>query len=418
MVSQTLKDIYSPPTVVEFSFPLSPWTSTCCDIIDAVSARTTALLVDQVIRALKLVLYGDGYRVADGEVYLPTTVKVQRKEHHSRTSVDPDPDHDDDDDDDVEGCRRSLFVRDEAVWSAVGVSIPLTQFNPISHFSRPPFQGISLQSQESIQLLLSSLTLPLQKLRVVVDVDDNDVHAENASSSANIRRGGSGRDEDDDDERSISFSLVQYHTLLDIFGNDPLVRAVIARHAKECVIGDDQQSSSSSSLLEHGDGDGLEGGDGLEQYSIDSVRSGKVLYSLNLSMPPLVAYASQLRNMMMSNNNSNSNDDPFKGDNDDDDDDDDDDRYVAMDDSELGLHLIMTAITNQKESKGAMIIGDSGAAIELLTDDVLEYFDDDCNDDDDDDDGEDNGEHDSFTHVERIKSLVPTHLKVALLTER
>jgi len=141
MVSQTLKDIYSPPTVVEFSFPLSPRTLTCCDIIDTVSARTTALLVDQVIRALKLVLYGDGYRVADGEVYLPTTVKVQQQEHHSRTSVDPDPDHDDDDD---EGCRQSLFVRDEAVWSAVGVSIPLTQFNPISHFSRPPFQSISL----------------------------------------------------------------------------------------------------------------------------------------------------------------------------------------------------------------------------------------------------------------------------------
>ena len=405
MVSQTLKDIYSPPTVVEFSFPLSPRTSTCCDIIDTVSARTTALLVDQVIRALKLVLYGDGYRVADGEVYLPTTVKVQQQEHHLRTSVGPD-----DDDDDVEGCRQSLFVRDEAVWSAVGVSIPLTQFNPISHFSRPPFQSISLQSQESIQLLLSSLTLPLQKLRVVVDVDDDDVHAEDASSSADTRRGGSGRCNDDGDERSISFSLVQYHTLLDIFGNDPLVRAVIARHAKECVVSDDRQSSSSSSLLE--DGDGLEDGDrdrdGLEQYSIDSVRSGKVLYSLNLSTPPLVAYASQLRNMMMSNNSSNSRDG-------DDDDDDDDDRYVAMDDSELGLHLVMTAITNQKESKGAMIIGDSGAAIELLTDDVLEYFDDDCNDDDD---SEDDEEHGRLTHVERIKSLVPTHLKVALLTER
>jgi hypothetical protein len=86
-----------------------------------------------------------------------------------------------------------------------------------------------------------------------------------------------------------------------------------------------------------------------------------------------------------------------------------------MDDSELGLHLVMTAITNQKESKGAMIIGDSGAAIELLTDDVLEYFDDDC---DDDDDSEDDEEHGRLTHVERIKSLVPTHLKVALLTER
>jgi hypothetical protein len=154
MVSQTLKDIYSPPTVVEFSFPLSPRTLTCCDIIDTVSARTTALLVDQVIRALKLVLYGYGYRVADGEVYLPTTVKVQQQEHHSRTSVDHDhdDDDDDDDDDDVEGYRQSLFVRDEAVWSAVGVSIPLTQFNPISHFSRPPFQSISLQSKESNQL--------------------------------------------------------------------------------------------------------------------------------------------------------------------------------------------------------------------------------------------------------------------------
>ena len=415
-MTQTLKEIFSPPAVVEFSYSSDI-------IIDAVSARTTALLVDQVISALKLVLYGDGYRVADGEVYLPTNVKMDQQQHHSTASVDNDPVDDDDGhghdhDDGEEGCRQRLFVRDEAMWSAVGVSIPLTQFNPISHFSRPPFQSISLQSLESIQLLLSSLTLPLQKLRGVVgdddddvrddDVRDDDVRDEDASSSSpDRRRGGSSRNKGigGDDKRSISFSLVQYHTLLDIFGNDPLVRAVIARHAKEHV----------------NDGDALEDGDASEQcyyyYSIDSVRSGRVLYSLNLSTPPLVAYASQLRNMMMMSRNSSSIDEPFKGDkqsSDDDNDggagDDDDDRYGAMDDSELGLHLITTAISNQKESKGAMIIGDSGAAIELLTDDVLEYFDDEDEDEDDEDS--------SRVHVERIKNLVPTHLKVALLTER
>jgi len=219
--------------------------------------------------------------------------------------------------------------------------------------------------------------------------DDND------DNSVDRLRGSSGED------RSLSFSLVQYHTLLDLFGNDPLVRAVIARHAAERRI-DGGDHSYSSSLI--GDGDVL------EQYSIDSVRSGKVLHSLNLSTPPLVSYASQLRNKMSSS------DEPLKGDqqrNDDDGDDDGDYDYGGMDDCELGLHIVVTAITNQKESKGARIIGDNGAAIDLLTDDLLEFF-----DDDDDDDDEDDKDEDDRHHVERIKSLVPTHLKVTLLTER
>ena len=139
-------------------------------------------------------------------------------------------------------------------------------------------------------------------------------------------------------------------------------------------------------------------------YSIDSIRSGRLLHSLNLSTHPLVCYKSQLSHKL--NNLYLQHPQFCKGDDDSNDDRDDDgsDVMSVIHDCELGLNMIESSITSQKEAKDARIIGDIGAAIQLLSNDVLEYFDDDEEEDDEDE--------------KHIKSLVPTYLKVTLLIER
>ena len=236
-----------------------------------------------------------------------------------------------------------------------------------------------------------------------------------ACNGKNSRKGSENGMSSGDVEECARFSLQQYHTLLDLYGVSEEVQAVLRRY-----------SGGSCSSSESDDS----GATAPPPISVASVRNGTALNSLNLSNNPTVAYINQLSCKLSdlkkthasevagavvdsSETKSTTNNQEAQA----------QQLEIEIGDVTDALELALLSLERRQEAhdcapptqaEGGGNNDDKtcSKAMELLTDGLLDLF-----EDSEEDDGEDESEKEE-DEEEESNAVLPAHIKVHLLTER
>jgi hypothetical protein len=218
--STCLRQMIISPTVVAFDFPKVRGLGSFNVVNECVAAK----LMEKVIHAVSLALFGAEREVIDGE-YVCVGIPND----------------------------SGLSVRDTTLKSKYGLIASTSVFSPARAFSQKPYCDLTLKGGVSLDSLLRCLSLTRGEVCTLF----------NAPSSSHETYS--------DDEVAVQFTIVQYHSLLDLFGSSMPVKAVLEQYFRA--------SSSVHSIYEP---------------TIHAVHDGLILNSLNLSVHPTVSCINQL----------------------------------------------------------------------------------------------------------------------------
>ncbi|KAJ1402038.1 hypothetical protein B484DRAFT_234705 [Ochromonadaceae sp. CCMP2298] len=233
--AQALQSMLVPPRVVDFDLGAQGGALVC--------AQAAALLLQQVLAAVVQLLYGPGASVGpDGEIRLAEGTELATEAGEAGEAVAEGGGGGGG----TKGARVGLFQRDEAVWQAYGVTVPLSAFSPTGAFARHP-----LHTSACLPALTQCLSLRPSAL--------GPLGSSSVGDMAGVGVGG-----------EVRLSLLQYHTLLDLYCDSEEVQAVLQAYQPR------PQGTHGPSLFA-------------------GVRSGALLNDLNLTALPSVSFISQLR---------------------------------------------------------------------------------------------------------------------------
>ena len=303
--------------------------------VNVASAGTASLLLSQVLTALVPTLYGKDYVHHNGEYYCQ---QIEEPQHAK---------------------EAGLFNIDADTLKQIQVRVPLSAFSPTCSFSEAPFNKVSLRCKDSVNALLSALTLSVAELKGSSCVGDKETE-------------------------KVHFSLQQYHALLDLYGDSAEVKAVL-----QGFIGSGGDASNS-------------------EVTIANVRDSLALSSLNLSTNPTVSYINQLTNrlhaLVAAEKTNKDKKESDKGDG-------DDATLGELETVSDALELASLSIERRHAAAQCALAREYAQAVSLLSEDLLDLLD----EDDDEDEEEDKEEGGMGTEED---FLLPTHIKVYLWTER
>jgi hypothetical protein len=250
----------------------------------------------------------------------------------------------------------TLNAADPSAQAVCGTRIPLSPFSPACEFSKAPFNSTSLRHGPSVEALLAALTVPAADL---TSTDDLDL-AQTSRSASNGDK--------------VVFSLQQYHCLLDLYGRTEEVQRVLKHHL------------GTSTCLP-----------APVAPTVQAVRTGQLLSSLNLSAHPTVCHVAQLTQRLTALKSARAGEDDIA-----------EDSLEQLQSTEHALDFILLSIHQQSEAKAAAEDGEHVRAVQLLTEGLLEVLEED-HDDEDEDEGD---------TKQAAETFLPSHVKVALYTSR
>ena len=457
--------------------------------INFVQASTAALLLDRVTASLRLVVVQDNLNTSKGGIpgsVSQSEVVAVGTTRATRNSVDQ-----------VLAERFGIRVstreaNPSCLFRAISQQANLTtgsQSSPTlaetsdtqtqfkSH--APGSGGQAMTLVESIECVRRSLSaVPVRDLLQAVA-------AAAPTSSREVRDAldllPEGTDSSSISQPLVSFTLQQYHCLLDLFGSSPEVVAVVQKHVKiETSTNCTAAAAGGTAATAAGDSGamGMVHGD----LGVPALRRGEVLGKLNLSMVPIVSHISQLSTKLASVSaalakagRSTHFDNAYAGvqgdesdadesggaeiyapNHDVDNNDSADAEAIQVDGEEVlateverravlmeeALEFALMAVQRKREAQDAGAIGDFGAARGLLTEGLLDTLlagesisvnDDAEYDDDDDDDDVEDGDTDSkrkddgdgegrrkkrSRSVKSAGRILPVQYEVVLICER
>lgn len=338
--AEAVKHMLRPPRAVEFPQQVAG--------SFVATAETAALLLERVISALAVVLYG------------PLVDLQQHPEGLDRDEQ-----------------RSMICATDEALRGLLGVEVASDDTTAAMRLfaTRPALQQHSFRFLQSVQSALDSIgAVPVKQLLAANGVD---------ACGESITDG----------DAVVAFNILQYHSLLDTFGSSAPVQLALGRFC--------QQSG--------GDPIGLQ-----LPVTVDRLRAGAYLRHLNFSLVPIVAFSAQLAARERAVERALAA--AAVADADADDAEHSEQRQLltaAAQRLSAAASFTATALAQRKEAHDAATIGDNGAAMQLLTEGLLDRL---CADGSDGDSSAScaSGEEAAVAAA----ALVPLQFKVQLLTER